>query len=56
MSDDNLLAVYNASMNGASKYAYFLLAAAGSCIAFAITQTQAAGLAWTQIPLGGPMA
>lgn len=35
-----------------SKYSYFLLAAAGAAIGFALNQTQGEDLAWSQLPLG----
>ncbi|MCA6104753.1 hypothetical protein [Bradyrhizobium australafricanum] len=33
------------------KYVYFLLAASGTSIAFAVTQTQTATLSWSKVPL-----
>jgi hypothetical protein len=51
MADDIETTIYNAHLEGRSKYVYFLLAAAGACIAFAVNQTQTAALAWSQIPL-----
>src|SRR5581483_9506778 len=44
--------VYNALRTAQEKYAYFLLAAAGAAIAFAVNQTHDAKLSWTQLPLG----
>ena len=52
MMDDARSALYNAHTEGRAKYIYFLLAAAGACIAFAVNQTQVARLAWSQMPLG----
>ena len=44
--------VYRAYNEGHDKYIYFLLAAAGAAIAFAVTQTAAATLTLDKIPLG----
>jgi hypothetical protein len=52
MADEIKTAIYNAHLEGRSKYVYFLLAAAGACIAFAVTQTQTIALSLWQIPLG----
>jgi hypothetical protein len=41
--------IYKASREGQDKYTYFLLAAAGAAIAFAVTQT--ATLSWPKLPL-----
>jgi uncharacterized protein (DUF2336 family) len=43
--------VYNALRTAQEKYAYFLLAAAGAAIAFAVNQTHDAKLSWAQLPL-----
>lgn len=43
--------VFRVLRESQSKYTYFLLAAAGAAIGFALTQTQDDGLAWSQIPL-----
>lgn len=43
--------VYKALGTGQDKYTYFLLAAAGAAIGFAVTQTQTAALARSQVPL-----
>jgi hypothetical protein len=48
--------LHKAHREGLEKYVYFLLAAAGTAIAFAITQTQTATLSPTKIPLGAAMA
>jgi len=34
------------------QYTYFLLAAVGACLGFALTQTQGSGLSWEEVPLG----
>ncbi|MBO9664063.1 hypothetical protein [Dokdonella sp.] len=52
MSNDAQLEVYRALRTSQDKYAYFLLAAAGASIAFAITQTRGHHISWFQIPLG----
>ena len=52
MPDDMQVTVYNALRTAQEKYTYFLLAAAGAAIAFAINQTHDTKLAWTQLPLG----
>lgn len=49
--DDTVRELYKAHRAAQEKYAYFLLAAAGAAIAFAVTQTQTAALAHSQIPL-----
>ena len=51
MSDDARLHLYQALREGQEKRTYFLLAAAGAAIGFAITQTQNTTLAYSQIPL-----
>ena len=38
------------------KYAYFLLAAAGTAIGFALAQTKAALLSWNHVPLAAAAA
>lgn len=43
--------VYRAHREAQTRYTYFLLAAAGAGIALAVNQTQAASLAWSQVPL-----
>src|SRR4051812_2829586 len=43
--------IYKASREGQEKYTYFLLAAAGASIAFAVTQSQTATLTWWKLPL-----
>lgn len=49
---DNATELYKLHRAGQDKYAYFLLAAAGAAIAFALSQTKGIALAATQIPLG----
>jgi hypothetical protein len=44
--------VFRVLRESQSKYTYFLLAAAGAAIGFALTQTQGEGLACSQVPLG----
>jgi hypothetical protein len=51
MADDPKLELLRAHRTATDKYVYFLLAAAGACIAFAINQTKDAALSWSQIPL-----
>jgi hypothetical protein len=43
--------IYKAHREGQDKYTYFLLAAAGAAIAFAVTQSQTAMLTWPKLPL-----
>jgi hypothetical protein len=45
------IAVYNQFRNAQDKYTYFILAAAGAAIAFALRETQTAALSWSQAPL-----
>jgi hypothetical protein len=53
MADNGtILELYRALRVATDKYIYFLLAAAGACIAFAINQTNDAFLSWSQLPLG----
>jgi len=44
--------VYRIQRAGIEKHAYFLLAAAGAAIAFAVTQTKSDALGWDHAPLG----
>jgi len=53
MPSEQQLEVYRQHRTAQEKYVYFLLAAVGAAIALAITQTQGAMLAWSQLPLGG---
>jgi hypothetical protein len=43
--------IYKATREGQDKYTYFLLAAAGAAVAFAVTQSQTATLTWSKVPL-----
>lgn len=52
MADSPRHEIYKATREGQDKYTYFLLAAAGAAIAFAVTQSQAATLTLSKIPLG----
>jgi hypothetical protein len=52
MSLDAEKEVYKVHLDSQRKYTYFLLAAAGAAIGFAIKQTENATLNWYQIPLG----
>lgn len=44
--------LYRQLRNSQDKYIYFLLAAVGASIGFAVSQTQGMSLALSQIPLG----
>ncbi len=50
---EELREVYRQLRMSQDKYIYFLLAAAGAAIAFAVNQTQGAVMSWSQLPLGG---
>jgi hypothetical protein len=52
MADNPRHEIYKATREGQDKYTYFLLAAAGAAIAFAVTQSQIATLTWSKLPLG----
>jgi hypothetical protein len=52
MADDRAVEVYRLLRSATDKYCYFLLAAAGACIAFAVNQTNDTALSWSQLPLG----
>lgn len=52
MADTNIPEMNRALREAQSKYTYFLLAAAGAAIGFAISQTEGDSLAWSQFPLG----
>ena len=56
MPTDQQIEVYRQHRTAQDKYVYFLLAAVGAGIGFAISQTQTAKLAWTQLPLGCAIA
>jgi hypothetical protein len=51
MSSEVQREVFRVLRESQSKYTYFLLAAAGAAIGFALTQTQGESLAYTQVPL-----
>ena len=53
MASEPQIEVYRQHRTAQDKYIYFLLAAAGAAIAFAVNQTQGAKLAWSQLPLAG---
>jgi hypothetical protein len=55
MADDRAIEIYRSLRAATDKYVYFLLAAAGACVAFAINQTSNAPLSWFQIPLGAAL-
>lgn len=48
---DPATTLYSAHRTAQDKYAYFILAAAGAAIGFAITRTGEMPLAWSQVPL-----
>jgi hypothetical protein len=48
MTDATRLEVYRAHREAQNRYTYFVLAAAGAAIAFAITKTEGLPLAWRQ--------
>lgn len=52
MSDENRREVYRALRDAQNQYVYFLLAAAGGAIAFAVTQTREEALNWHHLLLG----
>lgn len=52
MSSEAQREVFRVLRESQSKYTYFLLAAAGAAIGFALTQTQDESLACSQLPLG----
>lgn len=52
MADENLREVFKALREAQNRYAYFLLAAAGAAIGFALNKTEDLGLEWSQVPLG----
>lgn len=51
MSEERELELYRTFRAAQERYTYFMLAASGAAIAFAVTKTQDATLAWSQIPL-----
>lgn len=48
--------VYRALRDVQTRYAYFLLAAAGAAIALALQETQSSALSWSQLPLAAAVA
>jgi hypothetical protein len=47
MPSEQQIEIYRQHRTAQDKYGYFLLAAAGAAIAFAVNQTQGAKLAWS---------
>ena len=56
MPSEQQTEIYRQHRTVQDKYIYFLLAAAGAAIAFAVNQTQDAKLAWSQLPLACAVA
>jgi hypothetical protein len=56
MQPEQQIEIYRQHRTAQDKYIYFLLAAAGAAIAFAVNQTQGATLAWSQLPLAFAVA
>jgi hypothetical protein len=56
MPSDQQIEIYRQHRTAQDKYGYFLLAAVGAAIAFAVNQTQGAKLAWSQLPLACAVA
>jgi hypothetical protein len=56
MPSEQQIEIYRQHRTAQDKYTYFLLAAVGAAIAFAVNQTQGAKLAWSQLPLGWAVA
>jgi hypothetical protein len=52
MTDDPTLELGRMHHAASDKYTYFLLAAVGAAIGFALNQTRDLPLSWTQLPLG----
>lgn len=52
MTDSGITELYRAHRTAQDKYTYFILAAAGAAIAFALNQTHDATLSWFKLPLG----
>ncbi len=52
MPSENELEVYRQYRTSQDKFAYFILAAAGTAIGFAIHRTEGMRLSWWMIPLG----
>lgn len=53
MSSEQITEIYRQHRTAQDKYSYFLLAAAASAVAFALTRTQETLLSWSMLPLGG---
>jgi hypothetical protein len=51
MPDEYEIEIYRALRTAQEKYTYFLLAAAGAAIGFAINQTRDSVISWSQVPL-----
>jgi hypothetical protein len=51
MPSEQQIEIYKQHRTAQDKYIYFLLAAAGAAITFAVTQTQGLKLSWSQVPL-----
>lgn len=49
---EEALELYRVHRDIIQRYTYFLLAAAGAAIGFALSQTKGTSLSWSQIPLG----
>jgi hypothetical protein len=56
MSDDGTLELLRAHRATKEKYIYFLLAAAGAGIGFAVNKTRDASLSWSMMPLAASVA
>jgi hypothetical protein len=56
MPSEQQIEIYRQHRTAQDKYVYFLLAAVGAAIAFAVNQTQGAKLAWSQLPLACAVA
>ncbi|MFT6631872.1 MAG: hypothetical protein ACJAS4_001833 [Bacteriovoracaceae bacterium] len=52
MSSEHELEIYRQFRTSQDKYGYFILAAVGAAIGFALTQTNGKALSYSQIPLG----
>lgn len=52
MSSDHSIALLKSADDETSKRVYFLLASAGACIGFAVTQSKGQPLSWSHAPLG----
>jgi hypothetical protein len=52
MANDDLLELFRQHRESQDKYAYFMIAVAGSAIAFAIQKSESAEMTWPLLPLG----